>query len=350
MIFAGGPAGVFKSMDEGMTWVKCGEFANLVVNAIALSTNYSQDHLVYAATSEDGVLVSRDGGLSWISDGLLDYNVRTLVAAPCYPGGCTMLAGTWAGGVFTKTCGSDSPWWPAGLSCVNALAAAPDSQGGNVIFAGTCNEGVYTATLAANGQLQLPWQRTSMPSNNISALSATHVTSTIVFVGTPMGGIHRSTDGGLNWEKVSDLRGVHSLAISPNYGQLQFVAFEYSQDHTVFAGTENGIYKSTDGGDSWTLVEPSCPVYALLFSPDYTNDHTMYAGTYGCGVFESRNGGESWTPMNAGLGNLYVRSLAVTPTRLWTLLAGTDGSGVWLYTVSYKIYLPIIMRSYPHGW
>jgi len=356
-IFAGGFVGVFESADEGNSWTECGELPNPVVNAVTLSPNYALDHTVYVATA-DGVLILKDGSFSSISGGPNDWNVRSLVTTSRPTGGCTLLSGAWSVGVSTTTCGSDPLWVSANLAtitptithtlgCVNALAVVPDGQEGRLVFAGTCNEGVYTATLATNGQLQLPWRRTSVPSNNISALSATYVTSTIVFAGTPTDGIHRSTDGGLNWEKVSDLRGIHSLAISPNYGQLQFVAFEYSQDQTVFAGTENGIYKSTDGGDSWTPVGPNCPIYALLFSPNYTNDHTIYAGTYGCGVFESCNGGNTWVSMNAGLGNLYVHSLAITPTRPWTLFAGTEGSGLWLYTMSYKIYLPLIMRSYP---
>jgi len=360
-IFAGGFAGVLESADEGNNWPECRELPNPVVNVVTLSPNYVLNHTIYVATPGDGVLIFRDGRFSSISGGPNDWDVRGLVATSSSTGECTLLSGAGAVGVFTTTCGSEPQWESANLAlftptitrtlgCVNALSVAPDGQGSRMVFAGTCNEGVYTATLATNGQLQLPWQRTSMPSNDITALSATYVTSTIVFAGTLTDGIHRSTDGGVNWEKVSDLRGVHSLAISPNYGQRQFVAFEYSQDQTVFAGTENGIYKSTDGGDSWTFVGPNCPVYALLFSPDYTNDHTIYAGTYGCGVFESCNGGNAWVSMNAGLGNLYVRSLAITPTRLWTLLAGTDGSGVWLYTVSYKIYLPIIMSRYTDGW
>jgi photosystem II stability/assembly factor-like uncharacterized protein len=169
------------------------------------------------------------------------------------------------------------------------------------------------------------------------------VTDTTVFAGTYLGGIYKSTDGGVSWTTVSTttaITTVLALAASPNY----------AQDRTVLAGTENGVYKSTDGGDSWRWVGPSCPVYALSFSPDYAKDQTVYAGTYGCGVFESRNGGESWAPMNASLGNLYVRSLAITPTRPWTLFAGTEGSGLWLYTMSYKIYLPLIMRSYADGW
>ena len=351
MIFASGSAGVFKSADEGKsgTWASCrevGEVRNQSVNAILLSPNYAQDCTTYVATSKDGVLIFRCVDFSVLPGGPNAWNVRSLTAASC-AGKCTLLAGAWSVGVYTTTCEGDTLWVLAGLGCVNSLAAASDGQGGSVVFAGTCNQGVYKATLTAAQDCQLNWQ----PSNgglcydNITALCASpaYVTDTTVFAGTYLGGIYKSTDGGVSWTTVSTttaITTVLALAASPNY----------AQDRTVLAGTENGAYKSTDGGDSWRWVGPSCPVYALSFSPDYAKDQTVYAGTYGCGVFESRNGGESWAPMNASLGNLYVRSLAITPTRPWTLFAGTEGSGLWLYTMSYKIYLPLIMRSYADGW
>jgi photosystem II stability/assembly factor-like uncharacterized protein len=364
VIFAGGPAGVFKSADESETWTECGKLASLVVNAITLSPNYDKDRTIFAATPRDGVLISKDRGLSWISRGLIDYDVRSLVAVSCYTD--TLLAGTWAGGVFTTTCGGNTPWLPTGLGCIHALAAAPDGQGGSVVFAGTCNEGVYKATLTAAKDCQLNWQPSNGGLNydNIKTLctSPAYQTDTTVFAGTYLGGIYKSKDGGANWIKVSDVitappiiidvgpgkAGVDRIQISNEITTVLALAASpnYGQDQTVLAGTANGIYKSTNGGNSWTLVGPSCPVYALSFSPDYAKDQTVYAGTCGCGVFESRNGGEAWTAMNAGLDNLCVHSLAITPTRPWTLLAGTEGSGVWLYTVSYKIYLPIIMHSY----
>jgi hypothetical protein len=52
---------------------------------------------------------------------------------------------------------------------------------------------------------------------------------------------------------------------------------------------------------------------------------TAYAGTFH-GVFRSADGGESWTAIGAGLPNTDVRALAVSGGRLW---AGTAGGSVW---------------------
>jgi photosystem II stability/assembly factor-like uncharacterized protein len=130
-----------------------------------------------------------------------------------------------------------------------------------------------------------------------------------------------------------------ALAISPNY----------ATDKTIFAGTSgDGVFKSTDGGISWTQVITGLTnlyVNAFAISPNYATDKTIFAGTNGGGVSKSTNGSSSWSAMNAGLGNLYVWALALAPTTPQTLFAGTLGSSVWEYTFVYKVYLPFVVRD-----
>jgi hypothetical protein len=88
-------------------------------------------------------------------------------------------------------------------------------------------------------------------------------------------------------------------------------------------------------------------VHALALSPGYAADQTLFAGTEG-GVFKSTDGGDSWLAMNAGLGNLYIFYLALTPTFPRTLFAGTWGSSLWQYTwpMPYRLYLPLVLKGY----
>lgn len=68
-------------------------------------------------------------------------------------------------------------------------------------------------------------------------------------------------------------------------------------------------------------------IVALAFDP--TNPLTLYAGSYGSGVFKSRDSGQTWTATNQGLTNLYVYSLAIDPLNPTTLYAGTYRSQVY---------------------
>jgi hypothetical protein len=90
-------------------------------------------------------------------------------------------------------------------------------------------------------------------------------------------------------------------------------------------------------------------ISALTLSPGYATDYTVFAGTYGGGVFKSTDGGASWNAMNEGLGNLSVPSLAFTPASPRTFFAGTGGSGVWQYTfvpLTPRLWLPVLLKGY----
>ena len=61
----------------------------------------------------------------------------------------------------------------------------------------------------------------------------------------------------------------------------------------------------------------------LSFLPHPTNKDTLYAGTWGAGVFVSNDAGNSWQPKNVGLNNLYINSMAIDPFNPRILYAGT---------------------------
>ena len=62
----------------------------------------------------------------------------------------------------------------------------------------------------------------------------------------------------------------------------------------VFAGADDGVYRSTDGGRSWRLSgAPGQIVWELTVDPQDT--HTIHAGTQPAALYRSRDGGESWT-------------------------------------------------------
>ncbi len=89
-------------------------------------------------------------------------------------------------------------------------------------------------------------------------------------------------------------------------------------------------------------------VSALALSPGYPTDRTLFAGTGG-GVFKSANGGDSWSAMNKGLESLNILSLALTPTFPRTLFAGTNDGGAWQYTFAmpYRLWLPLVLLQSP---
>jgi photosystem II stability/assembly factor-like uncharacterized protein len=104
------------------------------------------------------------------------------------------------------------------------------------------------------------------------------------------GAILRSEDKGLHWHMAAlplPAPIISALAVSPNF----------VNDNTVFAASlDDGVFVSQDCGKSWMdwnfgLI--GFEVNALAVSPDYEHNATLFAGTE-LGVFRSTNGGRSW--------------------------------------------------------
>ena len=118
-------------------------------------------------------------------------------------------------------------------------------------------------------------------------------------------------------------------------GRINCVVFHPTDSNIIYAGAPaGGLWKSTDGGQSWlplTDTLATLGVSALLIDP--TNTNIMYMGTGdrdagdapGLGVFKSTDGGLSWTQSNSGMGNRTVGMMAMHPTNPSIMWAATSG-------------------------
>jgi len=89
------------------------------------------------------------------------------------------------------------------------------------------------------------------------------------------------------------------------------------------------VFRTTDGGQSWTDISgdlPNLPAYAIALDPRIT-PNTLYVGTDN-GVFASTDLGGHWSVFRAGLPNVQVVDLKLNLS-LNILAAATHGRGVW---------------------
>ena len=128
-----------------------------------------------------------------------------------------------------------------------------------------------------------------------------------------------------NFGLPSNLNPIFALAIDP------------TRPATLYAGTFQGVFKSTNSGATWAAANTgltNVDVRALAMDP--TTTATLYAGAYDGGVFKSTDSGGSWVAVNNGL-YPYVRALAIDPATPATLYVGTyygvfkstDSGGYW---------------------
>ncbi|MEN9979314.1 MAG: T9SS type A sorting domain-containing protein, partial [candidate division WOR-3 bacterium] len=97
----------------------------------------------------------------------------------------------------------------------------------------------------------------------------------------------------------------------------------------MYAGTNQGLYRSTDGGISWSRTGTFTMVRAVVI--DNENDSLVYAGT-STGIYRSTDGGVSWVQNNEGLEVTDILALAFRSTAPRTVFAGTNGGGVYVTT------------------
>ncbi len=172
----------------------------------------------------------------------------------------------------------------------------------------------YTANDAFNGTDAFSYTVTDAnwtfigPENaSVSAVAINPSSPDVVYIGTANGGIYKSTDGGSMWHSanngltkpISDLT-VTSLVVDP------------TNTHILYAGTNQLVFKSSDGGENWIpyadglqTIEPSSSDGALLTTRPLvinklainpkTLEH-LYAATTD-GIFKSENGGTTWVQL-----------------------------------------------------
>jgi len=144
---------------------------------------------------------------------------------------------------------------------------------------------------------------------------AFHPTNANTFwVGTPAGGLWKTTNGGSTWTTVTDnlpVLGVSDIAIDPANPNIMYIAtgdgegsYSLTSNSTYAGDTKSiGVLKSTDGGNTWNTTGLSWTVTAaklirrLLINP--VNPQLLIAATSD-GIYQTTNAGVAWTQVQSG--------------------------------------------------
>jgi photosystem II stability/assembly factor-like uncharacterized protein len=305
----------------------------------ALAIDPATPRILYAASHTQGIYKSINGGGSWsvINNGLPFIKVITSLAIdPLTP--TTLYAGTGSSGIYKSTNGGGN-WTEVntGLNIafeyyISVLAIDPSTPA--TLYAGTA-DGVVRSTNGGGN-----WINIGLADKDVNALVIDPAAPGTLYAGTYMEGVYKSTNGGGDWNPVNngltdDL--VYALAINP------------VTPATLYAGTDmGGVFKSTDSGDNWYPVNTGLPPYPG-FPDDYLTVNslvidpllptTLYAGlgldpgatTYpnlAGGVFKSTDGGETWNTVGNGLTDYPINALAINHAAQADLYAAIDGGGI----------------------
>ncbi len=151
-------------------------------------------------------------------------------------------------------------------------------------------------------------------------------------------GVYKSTDGGKTWRNIGleKTRHISDVVVHPNNADIVWVA---AQGPVHGASPDRGVYKSIDGGATWKKVLfVDDNTGASSISIDMTNPRILYAATWqhrrypwkvesggtGCSIWKSTDGGDTWTKINEGLpkemGKIGVTVSRANPNRVFAIV------------------------------
>ncbi len=314
---------LYKSTDGGLTWSKPGP--GLPGSCVPLSSSFAIDPgntgTLYAgcpgtnSNGGGGLFKSTDGGATWnaASSGL-----PAIKPSPNEP-------------------------WPPNVS-VNALAIDPHARrpGDAARRQTLTRQGTLYAVIGASVSVGVggglfqstdgaaSWHpvNSGLPDSlYINAVAVDRRNPDTLYVAGSTG-VFRSTNGAVSWTRAGQEVNVRSLAIDP------------LDSGSVYALNDSGILKSTDGGESWSLVSSQATasnafpwlVEWLVVAPGEGGPSAVYAGGNPRGVFKSLDGGSTWTLATSGLFATSIDSLAIDSQNPHTVYAGVDVAGLFRST------------------
>jgi Sortilin, neurotensin receptor 3,/IPT/TIG domain len=322
--------GVQKTVDGGLTWqVKDQGLAGMTCSSMDVSR--SDALRVYATFGNwSGVYRSLDGAGTW---GYVQvpgsYPIMSRVRTD--PTDATRVYALSHDGIYRSTDGGAS-WTDLGF-----VTSAPAPSGalwvmqpdplrpGHLLVA--LDTGDYLSGpgyLYASSDYGVSWQAVAMPQplSRISDIAFDPQTPGLVYIatavwgtGTNGTGVYRSTDGGVSWTRIDDLK-------QPDMRSANTIAIATHPQHMLFVATQQGDYRSIDGGTTWRKTQSSQGSYNLFADSDSTR---LYAGASD-GLYFSSDGGDTWTHAAGAFGQLQITALGCAVAQGHTIIyAATNG-------------------------
>lgn len=334
-VIAGTGGSVYRSRDGGRTWaISPSGVRGMRCQALGATAASPGTVIVGCGTGllGAGVYRSNDWGMTWQLLGVGNEYVDTIA---CSPASGDLLFATSGNGIFRTTDGGTA--WDLTQVGGRFYGLCTDPMDPAVFYGGTNGSGVWR-TRNAGGS----WEKCSsgLDWGLVRSLAIDAGSPARLYAGVdaiyPKQGVYRTADGGDNWSPAaSGLEAVRvwSVAVDPIDGR-------------VYAGSYNrGLFISTDAGVSFAQAGSGLSGTIPCLAVDSISRH-VYAGTWD-GVYRSTDLGATFVKL-AGFGQLAL-SLCVDPNNHGFLYAGTDGDRVW--RCSFRIDAPGIAaaKAYPDG-
>lgn len=209
--------------------------------------------------------------------------------------------------------------------------------------------------------------------NRASAVVGVPGNPNVYYIGAAAGGVWKSTDGGINFEPIFDdqpVQSIGALAIDPSRHSVIWVGTGESWIIRNSVTPGHGVYKSTDGGRSWTHMglTKTGTIARIIVNPHDSQNVFVCAqgtGTHSAesrGVWRTDDGGKTWKHVLFVNGHTGCSSLAMDPqdphilfagmwqfkVRPWQMVSGGPSSGLYVSRDGGDTWKQIKGHGLPH--
>jgi photosystem II stability/assembly factor-like uncharacterized protein len=307
-------SGLFKTTDKGMTWSQANiGFPNTTTQITSIAG--TKDGFMIAGTSQFGSFISTNAGANWIrNDPGLSFEIYRIVIHPTG----RIFAHT-SFGYPTYSTDRGNRWDSDRMIYGDDLAI----DGNGNIYEISNSDPLLFGGFHLSRDIGHTWTKLPSPGDYFEKIHVTRQGTIVVltFNSIMIDRDHAknyyhtrtSTDGGSTWIKSS-----------PGDSATQTHEYTSTSNNFLFAGTQAGIYRSTDSGHTWEATGLTFPAVKSLAA---NSSDFIFAGTDSNGVFYSTNYGVTWESLNAGLTDTAITALYCDADGY--LFAGTYNKGIF---------------------
>jgi len=292
---------VYRSADGGRTWKNLND-GHLGANSGGVKglsvSGIDADTLYIGCTN--GIFISRDNGRTWRDAGeTLGY--RNTAGIALSADGKTLYAPMLGGGVYAGTVTDGGVRWQGESALrvyINHIQVLVDPERSNVLYASAYPGGIFKST---DGGATFTEQNFGLPSFSVEdplrqgyyAIQIAPSNSEILYLGVYGKGVYVSRDGAGTWLAVNGAdgimrsKGIYSLAVDTCDSAMVTVA------------TEEGVFRTADGGQSWTPLSGGLPDDIQVRILVTGKDNQLFAGTLGYEVYRYVPETNGWEQLQA---------------------------------------------------
>ncbi|HMC00133.1 MAG TPA: T9SS type A sorting domain-containing protein [Flavobacteriaceae bacterium] len=350
--YSGAPAGgIWKSTDSGASWTPLSDqLPQIGVSGIAI--DYNNSNIIYIATGDDdagdsysvGVMKSTDGGATWNTTYLDTSNSPTSMNdIYMNPNDSNMLWVATNGGVY-KTIDGGANWVEKLNGNIKDIKLKPGDP--STIYA------VTTSTFYISTDFGETFSDISsgLPTtSNRLVIDVTPANANVVYVLSSLSnnfqGVYKSSNSGLTFTEQDATLPNASDDLFDGSSQAYYdmaLAVSDTDENEIYTGVLN-IWKSSDGGDSFTKLNS----WSAPSSPSYTHadihllrfyNGELFAGTDG-GFYKSSNGGSNFTDLTEGMQIGQFYRISVSNESSQKMVGGLqDNGGFALNAGQWQVY------------